>query len=169
MKWMISYFYQIRHFTPNMIPLSTAAFPPAWYMNCCRTPWKDKNGVINGIGIKEFIFPINLYNQLSNNDKCSQHCAYYDRLLNTNEFCPFMNLYYNYLKDKNLSTIIYAYERMVESCNDYEKMAGFCNDQIDTIVLIVHEPPTKLCSERIVLKQIFKENGIELEEFNYEK
>lgn len=31
MKILISYFYQIRFFKPNMIPLSTAAFDPKWF------------------------------------------------------------------------------------------------------------------------------------------
>ena len=31
MKIRISYFYQVRNFKPNMIPMSTAISDPAWF------------------------------------------------------------------------------------------------------------------------------------------
>ena len=31
MKFALGYFYQVRFFTPNMIPVSTAVSDPKWY------------------------------------------------------------------------------------------------------------------------------------------
>ena len=44
---MTSYFYQIRNFKPNMIPLSTALWDPKWFhKNKGHSfQFKDKNGV----------------------------------------------------------------------------------------------------------------------------
>ena len=53
---MTSYFYQIRNFTPNIIPVSTALSDPAWY----RPPegkeyYIDKRGIICGLRYKPLI------------------------------------------------------------------------------------------------------------------
>ena len=52
----ISYFYQIRNFTPNIIPVSTALSDPIWY----RPPegkeyYIDKRGVICGLRYEPLI------------------------------------------------------------------------------------------------------------------
>ena len=45
----ISYFYQIRFFKKNMIPISTALYDPKWYYNGHQGHfYKDHNGVYNG-------------------------------------------------------------------------------------------------------------------------
>ena len=51
MKVYTSYFYKIRFFKPNMIPISTALRDPKWYhQNQNQEHWFiDKNGVINGL------------------------------------------------------------------------------------------------------------------------
>ena len=51
MKVYTSYFYKIRFFKPNMIPISTAIWDPKWYhQNQGSDHWFiDKNGVINGL------------------------------------------------------------------------------------------------------------------------
>ena len=51
MDFYTSYFYQIRNFTPNMIPLSTACGDPAWY-HAGRDKnfvYFDNNKVCNGL------------------------------------------------------------------------------------------------------------------------
>ena len=57
MKIRISYFYQIRNFKPNMIPMSTAISDPSWFHD-----WKDssyiftdKRGILNGLRLKPII------------------------------------------------------------------------------------------------------------------
>ncbi len=51
MKLYTSYFYQVRFFRPNMVPLSTAIWDPKWYHDGKDHAYTfiDKNGVINGI------------------------------------------------------------------------------------------------------------------------
>lgn len=160
MKIFISYFYQIRNFTPNMLPLSTAMYPPKWYRND-KHYWMDKNGVMNGVAIDEFIFPKHLFNEeIDDIDKCSNDCGFYPVSDDYYKWCPFMKIYYNHLREQNLIDILNKYEHMIgHTFND------ILNCGIDTIVLIVHEPPDRYCGERPVLKRYFAENGIELEEW----
>ena len=56
MKIYTSYFYKIRFFKPNMIPISTAMWDPKWYhANQKQDHWfVDKNGVINGLRASVF-------------------------------------------------------------------------------------------------------------------
>ena len=51
MKVATSYFYQIRFFKPNMIPVSTAMWDPKWFHNFKNQyhVFKDRNGVYNGL------------------------------------------------------------------------------------------------------------------------
>ena len=56
MNIVTSYFYQIRNFTPNIIPVSTALSDPAWY----RPPegkeyYIDKRGIICGLRYEPLI------------------------------------------------------------------------------------------------------------------
>lgn len=48
MKVATSYFYGIRFFRPDMIPLSTAKWDPLWFQNR-GLPWIDRRGVVNGL------------------------------------------------------------------------------------------------------------------------
>ena len=50
MKFALGYFYQVRFFTPNMIPVSTALGDPKWYHQNKgqQFTFLDKNNVING-------------------------------------------------------------------------------------------------------------------------
>ena len=58
MKIYISYFYQLRFFPRNAIPLSTAVYDPAWFHDGTRDQkhkFKDKRGVINGLRAEPFM------------------------------------------------------------------------------------------------------------------
>jgi len=160
MKVYISYFYQIRNFTPNMLPLSTAMYPPKWF-NKNNRYWMDARGVINGVSIDEFIFPKHLFdNVLDDNNKCGNDCGFYPIGEDWFKWCPFMKIYYNHLREQNLIDILNRYENVIK-----HTFNEILNLNIDTIVLIVHEPPDRYCGERPVLKRYFAENGIELEEW----
>ena len=53
MRLAVSYFYQIRNFKENMIPVSTAMWDPSWYHDN-KGPthiFVDKRGIINGLRI----------------------------------------------------------------------------------------------------------------------
>lgn len=51
MRLYTSYFYQIRFFTPNMVPVSTAVWDPKWYHNFAGqdSVFLDKRSVVNGL------------------------------------------------------------------------------------------------------------------------
>lgn len=51
MEIYTSYFYKVRFFKPNMIPISTAFSDPSWFHNFKGHNYQfiDKNGVINGL------------------------------------------------------------------------------------------------------------------------
>lgn len=164
-KVYISYFYQIRFFTPNMLPLSTAIYPPKWYTKNGRNNYfTDERGVINGLDIEEFIFPKEKYDQeIFEEDKCGHDCKFGGDMIGRepNEWCTFMKMYYNYLKGRDLTMVFNKYIYMIERF-----FIAMQHKNIDTIVLIVHEPPTRACSERLVLQRYFADNGIELKEWS---
>ena len=134
MKIVTSYFYQIRNFTPNIIPVSTALSDPAWY----RPPegkeyFIDKNGVINGLRYEPLIV-----------QRYGEH------------ICP--------CESKDLApacpTMI-EYEQLLFSLVDKEKtLKAFeycCNKfNADTIALMVYETPSNPCSERAALQHFFQ-------------
>ena len=128
-----SYFYQIRNFTPNMIPVSTALSDPAWY----RPPegkeyYYDKRGIVCGLR----------YEPLIVQRECAMGCPCEDR--SAAPACPTMLEYetaLNALVDKEKT--LKAFEYCLNKFN------------ADTIVLIVYETPTNLCSERWALQRFF--------------
>ena len=55
MKLAISYFYQIRYFKKNMLPVSTALWDPKWYHDFQGQDhtFLDKRGIVNGLRCEE--------------------------------------------------------------------------------------------------------------------
>lgn len=133
MKLATSYFYQIRNFKPNMIPVSTAISDPAWY----RPPadkeyYIDKRGIVCGLRYE----PLIVQAQGSHGCPCMNPF--------NAPFCPTMVEYRQLLnklvdKEKTLKAFEFC-------CNKFNA---------DTIVLIVYETPNNLCSERWVLQEFF--------------
>lgn len=55
----------------------------------------------------------------------------------------------------------------------FERLGYFIKEKENFIenpimILIVYEKPDNLCSERVVIKKWFKDNGVEVKEFNKE-
>lgn len=148
MKIYISYFYQIRFFSPNMIPISTAMWDPKWYSN--NAPYVDKNGVINGYRAPILNFPNDEWEKLQQQGaECRKNCPF-------SPPCLFMTKYKEYLDTLN-------FEQFMNDLKIFGEQLGI----LDPIfVLIVHEKPSCVCAERPVLQQWFKEHGIELKEWN---
>lgn len=133
MQIRTSYFYQIRYFTPNIIPVSTALSDPAWY----RPPtgkeyYIDKRGIVCGLRYEPLIV-----------QRYGEH------------ICP--------CESKDLApacpTMI-EYEQLLFSLVDKEKtLKAFeycCNKfNADTIALMVYEAPNNPCSERAALQKFF--------------
>lgn len=153
MKVMISYFNNIRNFSPFMIPLSTAKWDPKWYRKEGHA-YVDKRGVVNGLRIEKLVFKQSDWVKLQNADDDCITCVdagnnMQDRTQLEN-FCPFMKLYLEQLRQIDFKEFIKLLK------------VALLPGQVP--VLIVHEKPNRLCSERYVLKQWFKENDYELEE-----
>lgn len=146
MKFYISYFYNIRFFPKNLIPVSTAVWDPKWYhMNGSNdTIYIDKRGVINGVRCKG----LSPY-------KVDSHCKDCEERGNGEDSCQFLIDYKAYLDSLDF--------QMVKGIIEHEvsKLRKDCD-----ICLIVHEAVDNPCSERRPLIQWFKEHGVELEEWH---
>lgn len=128
-----SYFYQIRNFKRNMLPVSVCLSDPEWY----RPPedqeyYIDKRGVICGLR----------YEPLIVQRECAMMCPCNEKHLAP--ACPTMIEY-----EAALNTFVDK-ERTL-------KAFEYCADKFntDTIVLIVYETPKNLCSERYALQRFF--------------
>ena len=156
MKLATSYFYQIRNFTPNMIPVSTAISDPAWY----RPPqdkeyFFDKNGVVNGLRYEPLIV------QLHGTKECMglrQQCPFYIEGYQ----CECMQEYYQLLcslvdKEQTLKAFEYCANKFARPFDNEEP----------TIVLIVYEAPNNPCSERRVLLDVLRNKGFDINELHY--
>lgn len=147
MRFLISYFYQLRFFKEYIVPFSTAKWDPRWFHEKNGEAYFDNNGVINGLRL-------NILNPNNTDCKGPSNCNFKP------EECPFMNAYKEQLKDTDF-TIVKSYCESVAM--DIQKKRGFTHEPI--IVLLVYEIPGNPCSERIALKEWFLEHGYALEEF----
>ena len=152
MKISTSYFYQVRHFKPWMIPISTAVGNPKWYEHKYNASkeYVDNNGVLNGItfreltpaGISAGCNPITCDKDLSKCAFCQQYKAKLDA-------CDFEKLY----------------AKLEATAARIQRQLGFTEEP--HIVLMVHEKPDNPCSERAPLQQYFAEHGVECRELEY--
>ena len=150
MRIVTSYFYQIRNFTPNIIPVSTALSDPAWY----RPPqgkeyYIDKRGIVCGLRYEPLIV-----------QRYGEHiCPCESKSLAP--ACPTMieyeQLLYSFVdKEKTLKAFEYC-------CNKFKKELNLKEEPI--ICLMVYEAPNNPCSERYALQKFF--NCKELERESY--
>jgi len=132
MKIYTSYFYQIRNFTPNMIPVSTAMSDPGWFKPPNNKEYFfDKNGVINGLRYEPLIVQPTW-------GGCP--CQFQGK---GNPHCDFLREYRRALYEVDKEKTFKAFEYCLNKFN------------ADTIVLIVYETPKNPCSERWVLQEFF--------------
>lgn len=151
MKISTSYFYQIRNFKRNMIPVSTAIWDPRWFHTGNNVgEYCDKNGVWNGIRMP-ILSPINI-----ETDTCI-NCK--DR--NPND-CKFLRDYKDYLNSLNFEVIYKSLDKLANTVKDMENFKGEPH-----IVLIVHETPDNNCSERKPLQEFFSLHGVNCKELVY--
>jgi len=145
-----SYFYMIRFFPKNLIPLSTAQWDPKWYHEFQGNDhaFIDSNGVINGIRIED----LNPLHTHASGCPCE--------LKNYTE-CKFIKEYKEGLRNLNLNKIL---EYINNVLNEASEILGLKNLKP---VLIVHEADWNPCSERDSLIEYFTENNIEIEQLKY--
>lgn len=149
MKIYTSYFYQIRFFPVNLIPLSTAKFDPKWYYDNKHQgyQWYDKRGILVGMRAEPFV-PGNHLNGLCFG---AEHCS--------KDFsqCNFLKGYLNQLRLLDFDKIMLRFQML-------QKQIGIDCD----FALIVHEAPNNPCSERVCIQEWFKENNLEVKEWKHD-
>lgn len=161
MKIYTSYFYQLRFFKPNMIPISTAIWDPKWYHNFSnpKTVFLDKNGVVNGLRAPAFCLPDDSWQKMVNTEEdCADHCPH------NAPNCAFMKGYGNYLDTLDFNDIYNRLEKLA-----IKAQQAFNLPEDIEIILMVHEGPTKPCAERPVIQEWFKKHGIEVKEWERKK
>lgn len=129
-----SYFYQVRFFPENLIPLSTAVGDPAWFHDGKGNNYqfKDKRGVINGIRASIFAPGPDL------SGYCSETCGMEP------ESCDFLLRYYTQLSQLDFEEVIERFRRLRAKILLAEPNLKDIN-----FALLVHEAPTNKCSERV--------------------
>lgn len=152
MKLRISYFYQIRNFKPNMIPMSTCISDPDWYHDWMGRDhiFKDKRGILNGLRL----YPIIVQ---GNHGNCGCPCEERDP-----SKCPFIKNYEFELELIDFNKMMKGIETF---CKDYCTQEKIEDEPI--AVLIVYETPTNPCSERQSLIKYFNKHGVECKELDY--
>ena len=156
MKLATSYFYQIRNFPKNYIPVSTAIWDPAWYHNCTGDYshlFYDRRGILNGLRCETII------EQGRHSNHGPEICPCEDKDYNT---CSFLRNYRENLNNIDFDTLYKDFEDLAKLYQEKENI----KEEI-TIVLIVYEAPNNPCSERKPLQEYFKAHGIECNELEY--
>lgn len=148
MRIFVSYFYKVRFFKRNIVPFSTACWPPYWWL----PQHKDKNGVWNGISVKPLVPGKGCDGLCRGPEYCSPP--------NPNK-CDFLKKYREQLDALDFHKIV---TRLEEIANQVKQDEGFEEEPV--IVLLVFEAPKNPCSERHVLQAWFRDNGIELPEWS---
>ena len=149
-----SYFYQIRHFKKNMIPISTACFDPHWFNDWMGQGYvfKDKRGIYNGIRAECFHFD-------GEDHGCGDQCLLSPKDPSKCEFLRRLRLQYDKL---NFQDIMTRCERLAAYIQSIENL-----QELPILVFVFYETPTNLCSERKILQNWFKDNGYDLQELKY--
>lgn len=142
-----SYFYQIRFFPQNLVPLSTAVWDPRWYFHNEKQGyvWKDARGVLNGLRATPFV----------PNDSCNGLCRGPESCISKDSnTCKFLQIYLAQLRQLDFNSIIQRFYNLGERIGNNPDFA-----------LIFHEAPSNPCSERWMVQQWFKENNWEINEW----
>lgn len=147
-----SYFYQVRFFPPNLIPISTAVWDPKWFHNNQgqNHQFKDKRGVINGIRAPIFAPSPDL------GGYCGPSCGMEP------ESCQFLLRYAVQLSQLNFEEVKARFESLRSRILENEPSLGDVN-----FALIVHEAPTNKCSERVPIQQWFAAHGMRVQEWRH--
>lgn len=141
MKIYTSYFYQVRFFRPNQIPISTALGDPKWFHLNNGNDFKfiDKNGVINGLRAT-FLSPGITCHNLCHGRPCEF----------TPDKCNFLIEYKKQIFALDKEWAFGQFESLGSKMKEILKF-----DEEPEIILLVHEAPTNECSERKVLQDFF--------------
>ena len=147
LKIFTSYFYQVRFFQKNDIPLSTAMWDPKWYHKFKKSDYQfvDKRGVINGLRADPFVPCAN----------CEGLCYGPNACTAAPQFCGFLREYRRQLDRLDMDDIL---ARMEVLAKRVQQINGYIGEP--HICLLFHEAPNNPCSERIPVQHWFQDNGI---------
>lgn len=154
MKIFTSYFYQIRFFSPEMLPVSAAAFDPKWYhkFESSDTLFVDKNGVINGVR-----YPV-----LAPNSKVVHLCNGRNNCASVSDMCAFKTEYRKQLEALDFESVYKALESLANAIKD-----NASSDIEPLVVLMFYETPDNPCSERGIVQKWFADHGYPVKELAY--
>lgn len=137
-----------------MLPFSTALGDPTWFHQNKGKDYKflDKRGVLNGLRAPMFMPGPTCDSICKGPNACWRYDPY---------SCAFLSKYYEQLQQLNFNETMEQLENMAARC---QHTLGFEEEPI--VVLIVHEAPTNLCSERRMIQKWFHENGVDIQEWS---
>ena len=152
MKIRISYFYQIRNFKKNMIPMSTCISDPKWYHDWMGKDYifKDARGILNGLRLRPIIVQ-------GGHGVCGCPCEEKDP-----SKCSFLTNYRTALEQIDFEKMMSGIRTFAQ---EYAKKENLTEEPI--MVLIVYEVPNNPCSERQTLIGYFNNHGVECKELEY--
>ena len=156
MKIRTSYFYQIRNFKRNMVPISTAVWDPQWYHNFTGDYshlFYDRRNILNGLRLESII------EQGKHSNHGPEICPCENKDYNT---CSFLSNYRKNLENIDFKKMIVDMQNFANKYKEKEKI----KDEI-ILVLIVYETPSNPCSERKPLQDYFTSHGWECKELEY--
>lgn len=139
-----SYFYMVRFFPENLIPISTAVWDPKWFHDNKDQSYqfKDKRGVINGIRAPIFAPGPDL------GGYCGPSCGMEPKN------CQFLLRYGLQLSNLDFENVMQRFRSLRDGILAREPSLKDVN-----FALIVHEAPSNSCSERVPIQQWFAANG----------
>lgn len=152
-----SYFYHVRNLWPNQIPVSTAVWDPKWFHNFKGQDeiFFDKRGVINGVRA-EFFAP---------DETCRDLCMGRERCFADPSSCAFLMRYSKQLDGLDFTKVVRAFNNIAEGMCGIFRDNGICIQSADIeFVLLFHETPDNVCSERGVVQTWFARNGMTITE-----
>lgn len=145
-----SYFYQIRNFPKNHVPISTCVSDPGWYHDFKDRDYTffDKRRIYCGTRWEYLIVQKDI--------ECGCPCE-----IRTPPRCKFLHDYYFALQSLDFNRIKRGLNIFIDNTM---KCIGVDNA---VPVFIFHEAPKNKCSEREIFHQIFRENGFNIKELDY--
>lgn len=153
-KLWTSYFYQIRNFPNNIIPLSTAVYDPKWFHNNKGQDnvFRDRRGVYNGFRISPLVPGPSLCNLCRGNSACPY----------VPWNCEFLRRYRQQLDSIDFDDFMRKLDTSVGKICNLDWFNG-----VPEVAFIFHEAPDKACSERVIVTDWIMRNGLNIEEWSF--
>lgn len=147
MRIFTSYFYQIRFFNKDTYPFSTAMWDPKWFHDFKGEDYvfQHSDGVIYGMKYYPFVPGPTCDGECHGREGCPTGDP---------SKCDFLRHYREQLDKLDVNTVLKEIEDIVGPDAD--------------VCFIFHEAWDNPCSERRVVQEWFKDNGVEIKEWGME-